>query len=195
MAKGEQNYEAADRLRDDLAAKGVSVDDKARTWSCTDGRSGSFGRDAGGGGGRKGPTISAAFATSVDRHGTVDKHAAAAAANAAARGWNRTNAKPTGYADHLKRKQLTMAADAAAPPAAPMGGGGGSSLRAEKDARAAKRMRADPLDPASAGYAPGMDVPVPGKSTAAPGERQPSAAALSSKALPTPGEILRMNQN
>ena len=75
------------------------------------------------------------------------------------------------------------------------GGGGGGSLRAEKDARAAKRMRADPLDPASEGYAPGMSVPVPGQGAAQPGERQASAAALASKALPSPGDILRMNQN
>lgn len=39
-AKMTRNFEEADRIRDELRNAGVSVDDKARTWTASDGRSG-----------------------------------------------------------------------------------------------------------------------------------------------------------
>uniref|UniRef100_A0A7S4EUU4 RRM domain-containing protein n=1 Tax=Chrysotila carterae TaxID=13221 RepID=A0A7S4EUU4_CHRCT len=41
-AKNMRNFDEADRIRDELRAKGVSVDDRARTWSTSDGRSGAL---------------------------------------------------------------------------------------------------------------------------------------------------------
>jgi hypothetical protein len=39
-AKMSRDFDEADRVRDQLQAAGVTVDDKAKTWSCRDGRSG-----------------------------------------------------------------------------------------------------------------------------------------------------------
>ena len=39
-AKNRREFDEADRVRDQLKARGVSIDDRARTWSTADGRSG-----------------------------------------------------------------------------------------------------------------------------------------------------------
>ena len=46
-AKNRRDFDDADRVRDALKAGGVSLDDRARTWSCSDGRTGKL--DGGGG--------------------------------------------------------------------------------------------------------------------------------------------------
>eukprot|EP00965_Chrysotila_dentata_P019785 656340-Pleurochrysis_carterae.AAC.1 len=51
-----RNFDEADRIRDELRAKGVSVDDRARTWSTSDGRSGAL---VSGGGFARGDKVSA----------------------------------------------------------------------------------------------------------------------------------------
>ena len=50
-AKALRDYATADKLRDELNARGIEVYDSTREWRCSDGRSGTFGHSGGGGGG------------------------------------------------------------------------------------------------------------------------------------------------
>ena len=65
---------------------GVTVDDKANTWQCTDGRRGTLE------GGRRGAVLPSFLAGKgyVDTKGVVDAKAVARAASAAAAGWGRS---------------------------------------------------------------------------------------------------------
>ena len=170
MAKKKKDFEAADQLRAQLTSHGVSIDDRARSWRCSDGRSGLLP------GGRVGPTVPAALAGAVDSRGRVSAAAVAAAANAAAAGWC-SGAGVTGTKRSTPSAQKALTA-------APMSAG-----RAAKEARLAARSAADPLDPSSW---EGYEVPRGGWS--GPSRVVAGAAASGShKGLPTPGEILRMN--
>ena len=50
-ARRGRDYDSADRIRDELRAGGVNIDDKESTWRTNDGRSGTYGKGGGGGGG------------------------------------------------------------------------------------------------------------------------------------------------
>ena len=88
-AKAAKDYAEADELRDRLLYDcGVTVDDKSRTWQCSDGRRGVLE------GGRRGAVLPAQLAAMpgvVDAKGNVNAKAAARAASAAAAGWGRSN--------------------------------------------------------------------------------------------------------
>ena len=88
-AKAAKEYAEADELRDRLLYDcGVTVDDKSRTWQCSDGRRGVLE------GGRRGAVLPAQLAAMpgvVDAKGNVNAKAAARAASAAAAGWGRSN--------------------------------------------------------------------------------------------------------
>ena len=49
-ARRGRDYDSADRIRDELRAGGVNIDDKESTWRTNDGRSGTYGKGGGGGG-------------------------------------------------------------------------------------------------------------------------------------------------
>jgi len=163
-AKQSKDYAAADRLREELSRAGVTVDDRLKSWSAADGRSGILP------GGRTGPTVPAAMAAAVDTSGRVSAAAAAAAANAAAAGWGSGG----GGGGGAKRRL---------PPQQQPGGLVGSG-RAAKEARYRARTAQDPLlgyelqaGGGGGGGRGGSSGPEPG----------------SHKGLPSPGEILRRN--
>lgn len=87
-AKKERDWKTADELREQLLYEmGVTVDDKANTWQCSDGRRGQLE------GGRRGAVMPAFLSGGgyVDSKGVVDAKAVARAASAAAAGWGRSN--------------------------------------------------------------------------------------------------------
>ena len=186
MAKRSKDYGASDNLRRELSARGVTIDDQTGRWRSSDGRMGVV---PGSRGRNPGPTVPQAMAGAVDRKGVVSKEAAAEAANAAALGWVTTPKEaPMG----LKR------GGAAAQRALPEP----SAARAAKQARHEKRARADPMDPSSwEGYQVptggwGRGLPPQGGAAPAAGGATTADAARKSNGgpLPSPGDILRMNQ-